>query len=312
MLAPQISRKAIIIHTSLFVATFFTTTLAGVLWVNKNPFELLNFHYGLPYSLSILSILAAHEFGHYFAALYHRVNVTLPFFIPVPFLDINPFGTMGAVIRMKSPLQSKQSLFDIGIAGPLAGLVVTLLIFTYGLITLPGPEYIQSIHPDFVPNNPNPESGFAFGNSLFVWGVLSLVGQAHFVPPMTEIYHYPFLAAGWFGLFVTALNMIPVGQLDGGHILYAMVGSKIQTKIAWVFFVLLALFGLSGLVPFFGGDLQWGTLGWLFWAVILFFIIKLQHPPVDDLRPLSTNRLILGWITFFVFIFIFPPIPFYL
>ena len=312
MQSQSFSFKTLLIHGSLFFATIITTVLAGVQWLNKDPFELSHFQFGIPYSLSIIGILAAHEFGHYFAARKYGVNVTLPFFIPIPVLQLNPFGTMGAVIRMRSPLLSKQILFDIGIAGPLAGLVVTVFILAYGLMTLPGPEYLQQIHPERIIGNNDTETGFAFGNSLFLWSVFKYVGQYAYIPPMTEIYHYPFLCAGWFGLFVTALNLIPVGQLDGGHILYAMVGSKVQTIIAWIFFILLAAAGLTGSAPFFGGDLQWGTLGWLFWALILFFVIKLKHPPVHDLVPISFNRILLGWFTFFIFVMIFPPIPFYL
>ena len=138
-----------ILHALLFFATFFTTTLAGVQWLNKNPFELDNFSLGLPYSLSLLAILSAHEFGHFFAARYYSVNTTLPFFIPIPPFLLNPFGTMGAVIRIRSIIHSKKALFDIGIAGPLSGLLVTLLVLGFGLVTMPSKEYLFTIHPEY-------------------------------------------------------------------------------------------------------------------------------------------------------------------
>src|SRR5262249_53972272 len=155
-------------------------------------------------------------------------DVTLPFFIPVPPFTINPFGTMGAVIRIKSPWTSKRSLFDIGIAGPLAGLIVTIIILAVGMATLPGKEYLYTVHPDYRTMAKLPSDGFTLGSSLFFSWVRHLAPHGAFVPPMNEIYHYPFLCVGWFGLFVTALNLIPVGQLDGGHILYALVGQHRQ------------------------------------------------------------------------------------
>ncbi len=306
-------------HGFLFLLTFFSSTLAGVIWLNKDPLELSNFYLGLPFSLSILAILATHEFGHYFAARYYRVEVTLPYFIPfppfplvesIPFL-FNPFGTMGAIIRMRSPLRSKKELFDIGIAGPLAGLVVTLGILIYGFVTLPPVDYLFSIHPEYLTHPPAPEGGFAFGTSIIFYSLSQLFNHHAFIPPMTEIYHYPLLCAGWFGLFVTALNLIPVGQLDGGHIMYALVGPTMQVRIAWTFFILLVISGLLGLLPLLVPGANWGSIGWLVWAAILYFIIKLRHPVVSDDVPLSPNRRMLGWFTFVLFILIFPPVPFY-
>lgn len=130
----------------------------------------------------------------------------------------------------------------------------------------------------------------------------------NFMPPMNEVYHYPFLCVGWFGLFVTALNLIPVGQLDGGHILYALIG-KGQGRIARVFFAALILIGLSSFLPFLGWKVQPGTVGWLVWAAILFFIIKIDHPEIPDDTDLGPSRKVLGWFTFAVFVASFPPVP---
>ena len=296
------------LHLLLFAATFFTTTLAGVQWLNRDPLELSNFPLGLSYSLPLLAILAAHEFGHFFAARIHGVQATLPFFIPVPPFLLNPFGTMGAVIRIRSPLSSKKSLFDIGIAGPVAGLIVTLVVLLYGFLTLPGKEYLYSIHPEYRLLEKIPENGLTFGHSLLFWFLSHKLPVTGFIPPMNEVYHYPFLCVGWFGLFVTALNLIPVGQLDGGHILYALIG-KYQGRVARVFFVMLILIGLSGFASMLGWKIQAGTLGWLVWAAVLFFVIKIDHPEISDNGELGQGRKILGWCMLGMFVASFPPIP---
>ena len=299
------------LYILLFVLTFFTATLAGVQWLNKDPFELSNFHFGLTYSLALLFFLSSHEFGHYFAARIHKVSTTLPFFIPIPPF-LNPFGTMGAVIRIRSPFQSRRSLFDVGIAGPVAGFIVTCLILAVGFLTLPGKEYLFSIHPEYATKTEIPAGGFTFGTSILFWTLCKIFSARAFVPPMNEIYHYPLLCAGWFGLFVTAMNLLPVGQLDGGHIMYSLVGQRTQKYIARTTFILLILLGLTGIVSLIlHGAIQIGTLGWLFWATILFFIVKLEHPPIPVPDELTSGRKILGLASFLVFILTFPPIPFF-
>jgi len=298
------------LHLTLFLLTFFTTTLAGVSWLNVDFTELANFPIGLPYSLSILAILTAHEFGHYFAARYHGVSTTLPYYIPIPHMLINPFGTMGAVIKIRSPLTKNRVLFDVGIAGPLAGLVVTVGVLAYGLITLPPKDYILAMHPDYADLTSWPEGGFSFGNSLLFFLLSKIHYSSGFFPPMSEIYHYPYLCAAWFGMFVTAINLMPVGQLDGGHILYALVGPQHQAVIAKVFFGALLAVGLIGLIPFIDPSIRFGTAGWLVWALIMFFLIKLKHPEVPDTEEIDQNRKMLGWGTLLLLFLIFPPIPF--
>ncbi len=298
----------VILQGLLFIATFFTTTLAGVQWLNKDPIELGNFALGLPYSVCLLTVLSFHEFGHFFAARFHKVRTTLPYYIPIPPFLLNPFGTMGAVIRIRSPLYSKKSLFDIGIAGPLAGLVPTILILLYGFLTLPPKSYLYSIHPEYRALAGIPEVGLTFGYSALFWALSKIFSLNSFVPPMNEVYHYPFLCVGWFGLFITALNLIPVGQLDGGHILYALIGRK-QGLVARMFFGLLIIIGLSSFLPLFGRNVQLGTAGWLLWAAILFFVIKLDHPAVEEFAELDDSRKSLGWATFAIFLLTFPPIP---
>lgn len=299
-----------LVQVGLFVLTFFTTTIAGIGWLNKEMTELSNFKYGLPYSISILLFLSAHEFGHYFAARYHKIKTTLPFFIPAPPMFVNPFGTLGAVIRIQSPLLSKKSMFDVGIAGPLSGLCVSLIILIIGFLTLPGKEYIFTIHPEYRYLDSLPASGFTFGNSILFWTLSRIIPTNGFVPPMNEIYHYPLLCVGWFGFLVTALNLIPVGQLDGGHILYALVGQKLHSKIARYFFIFLIILGLTTIFPIIGSKYFLSTSGWLLWTLILFFVIKLDHPPIPDEEPLDNNRKMLGWIILIIFMLIFTPIPF--
>ena len=296
----------------LFVFTFITTTLAGVGWLNKNPFDLSNFHYGLTYSILIIFVLSCHEFGHYFAAKIYKVKVTLPFFIPFPILFLNPFGTMGAVIRMKSPSRTKKALFDIGIAGPVAGFIASLFVLIWGMTHLPPFEYIFNIHPEYASTGV-PLSGFSFGNTLLYWGLGKLLtaSPSVFLPPMNEMYHYPFLCVGWFGLLVTALNLLPVGQLDGGHITYALLGNK-HKIIARLFFGLTLSMGLLGLLPFFGVDFlaNYSLFNWLVWAILMFFVIRLDHPPVYDPEPIGLGRQMWGLFALFMFITSFTPVPF--
>lgn len=303
----------ILLHIFLFLVTFFTVTVAGVQWLNRDPFNLGNFTFGIPYSLSILLILGTHEFGHYFAARYHAVEATLPYFIPFPNLpSVINFGTLGAVIKTRSSVPSKKVMFDIGAAGPIAGFVVTILILSYGFLTLPGKEFILSIHPDYFAQ-PHPPEGLAltFGSSLlYQFLALLLTSPANqFVPPMTEMYHYPYLCAGWFGLFVTAMNLLPVGQLDGGHLSYSMFGTR-HRIIARSSFAAILLIGLLGLLPIVNVSPLFGWTGWIFWSLILFFIVKLDHPPVLDDTPLDDRRRAIGWATFGILVLSFIPTPF--
>lgn len=309
-------KSKFILHLVLFIVTFLTTTFAGMQWIMGmgGPYELSTLSVGIPYSLSILFILASHEFGHYFAARYHRVKATLPYFIPLPSIPsffIN-FGTMGAVIRTKSPVPTNKAMFDIGVAGPIAGFIASLAVLVYGFTHLPGIQYIISIHPDyFSPTYGQNALSLKFGDSLLFMGLRELLTNSQqFVPPMTEIYHYPYLCVGWFGLFVTSMNMIPVGQLDGGHIIYSMLGGKIHYNIALVFMGILIILGMVGIGDSF---LNWnsgiGWSGWLFWAMILFLIIKIKHPPVQSFESLDKTRMFIGYISLFIFVISFSPSP---
>ncbi len=298
------------LHISLFLVTFFTTTVAGVAWLNIDPFALENLSFGLTYSTLLLTVLTFHEFGHYFASRFHGIHATLPFYIPFPPLPgVINFGTLGAIIRIRAAIPNKKILFDIGIAGPIAGFVVSVAILIYGMINLPDLEYLYNIHPEYRGMAELPEGNLIFGSTLMLELLKEIfVARDAFFPPMNEIYHYPFLTVGWFGMLITALNLLPVGQLDGGHISYAMFGDT-HILLARVVFVLLLFLGISGLLPLLGFNLSFGWAGWLMWAGILYFFIKLKHPPVADSSPLDTRRVRLGWSAFIILALCFSPVP---
>jgi len=311
-LFPMSSRK-IALHTALFAVTFFTTAVAGAAWMNVDPFEVANIAVGLPYATALLFILATHEFGHYFASRIHGVDATLPFFIPFPTMPgfLN-FGTLGAVIRTQTPVPTKRAMFDIGVAGPIAGFIASIAVLVYGFTHLPGKEFILSIHPDyFMALKQTGGMELRFGTSIMYESLsLLLTNPAkEFVPPMTEMYHYPYLCTGWFGLFVTAMNLFPIGQLDGGHVSYAMFGTSHKT-ISRTAFGLLLTIGLMGFLPAVGFEIHFGWTGWLFWAAMLFFIVKLIHPSVADEEPLDPVRMRIGWLAWGIFALSFVPSPF--
>lgn len=289
----QITPKEIFIHLGLFILTFASVTFMGANWVGKNAGVdsiwplLLD---GTVFAILLLGFLGSHEFGHYFAAVHHNIKTTLPYFIPLPIA----IGTMGAVIRIKEQINDTKKLFDVGISGPLVGFVVSLGILIYGFSTLPEPDYIMNFagHEDVkshvqnygsYPDEPNVESGsgenvqvLMLGNTLLYSLIASFFEN---VPPMYEMYHYPFLFAGWLGLFFTALNLTPVGQLDGGHILYSLIGFRKHQFVARIFFNGLLVLGGVGLlhsiqefVP--DGDLMYQLIPWLVWAALLQFLLK--------------------------------------
>lgn len=307
--------KSYLIHIGLFILTFITTTLAGVEWTTGQfpPYEFSMLVKGLPYSISILLIITFHEFGHYFAARYHKVKATLPYYIPFPTIPyfIN-FGTMGAVIRTKSPIYSKKAMFDIGIAGPLSGFIVTIIILIYGFTHVPSINYLLQIHSDyFSPDYGKGGLGLIFGDSiLFSFFKYIFIHPNSFFPPMSEVYHYPYLCAGWFGLLITSMNMIPVGQLDGGHISYTMFGDKKHITIASISILMLIILGFIGVVEnILKIHLGIGYAWWFGWVFIIYFIVKLKHPPIADNLPLDRKRIFLGYLSFFIFVISFSPTP---
>lgn len=260
------------LHLLLFVLTLVTTVFAGARWASRLLYyqahdQTVSFFFftlnqawlvdGLRYAIPLLGFLTVHEFGHYFAARYHRVRTSLPYYIPFPHF-LNPVGTFGAVISIRQRIPDTRKLFDIGAAGPLAGFVVALGALLYGFATLPPPEYLLDLpgheavkahirqFGTFPATPPEPSEGavvLVVGNTPLYWFLSQFFAN---VPPMYEMYHYPVLFAGWLGLFFTALNLLPVGQLDGGHVLYALLGDRWHRRFAQAFVFVLLLSGGIG------------------------------------------------------------------
>jgi membrane-associated protease RseP (regulator of RpoE activity) len=223
---------------------------------------------------------------------------------------------MGAVIKLQSEVPSRRILFDIGAAGPLAGFVVSTGFLVYGFSHLPPIEFLYTIHPEYANLPAIPEGGpnaLTFGSTILYSLIAQLVApEGAFVPPMGEIYHYPFLCVGWFGLFVTAMNLIPVGQLDGGHISASMFGNR-HRAIEHVALIALVVLGLAGFLPLVGIDFFHGWTGWLFWAFILIFFIRAtrqRRTTLEETPPLDPLRRTLGWICVGVFVGSFSLTPF--
>ncbi len=269
------------INLGLFLATILTTLFAGSLYETG---EFLNFSQlwvGWPFSLSILLILGAHELGHYFAARYHKVAVTLPYFIPM----LSFLGTMGAFIKLKAPIKNKRALLDVGVSGPLAGLLFALPIFLYGLAT-------SEIAP--VPIVPYPFEG----NSIaYVLAKLIVFGQ--FLPANgVDVYLNQVAWAGWIGFLVTGMNLMPLGQLDGGHVAYVLFGEKAK-KFYWP-----VIGGLAALM------VLTRTYSLSIWLVLLFFLGRTHAQPLDDVTPLDSRRRAIAIFALILFVLVFVPTPF--
>lgn len=262
---------------------------------------------GIPFAISLLAILLAHEFGHYLAGRYHRTHVTLPYFIPFP---LSPFGTMGAFIQLKEPPRDKRILLDIGIAGPIAGILVAIPVLIYGLslstvepISLvPGQGfmlegnsllYLVSKLIVFGKLLPAPES---YGNlsPLLYWLKYFFTSKPLPIGGLDVMIH-PVAWAGWAGLLVTALNLIPAGQLDGGHMIYVLLGKR--ARLLWPF--ILGALVLLGFV--------WS--GWWLWAGLIFFLGRIYAEPLDQITQLDSKRKILAIAGVILFFLVFTPVP---
>ncbi len=252
------SNKTLALQLLLFIVTLLTTTLAGAEAITGKFFfgfpELYSLHFpddfwqGLQFSVPFLGVLTCHEFGHFFVAQYHRVRTTLPYYIPMWLSGwAMSIGTLGAVIRITDRTRSRKQYFDIGIAGPLAGFVVALGVLWYGFTHLPPLDYIYTIHPEYAKyggnyayeisrNAKTLQGQMVLGDNLLFLFFKKFVANPTLLPPNFEIMHYPLLWAGYLSLFFTALNLFPIGQLDGGHILYGLIGKKRFNWIAPVIF----------------------------------------------------------------------------
>ncbi len=217
----------------------------------------------MSYSVPFLIILTAHEFGHYYMAKHYKIEVTLPyyipFYLPAIFSAIPTIGTMGAFIKLKGKPKNATEYFDIGIAGPLAGFVIACIFITYGFMNLPTLEYIFQIHPEYRNLGANYAEqmikngniGFQLGDNLLFWFIKNYcVADKSLIPPAFEMYHYPWLFSGYLAFFFTGLNLVPVGQLDGGHILYGLIGHKAFRVVSPIIFSIFVFYaGLGFITP---------------------------------------------------------------
>lgn len=267
------------VNVLLFVLTIGTTLIAGTLQSGADPLkDLRNIRLGIPFSFTLLSILLFHELAHYFTAKFHKTSSTLPYFIPAPTF----LGTLGAVIKMKSPFPHKSALFDVGIAGPLASFALSIVAATFGLLISPVVDTV-------------PEGGIHLGDSIIFSAISRLVKGS--IPEGHDVMLNPIAFAGWIGFFVTAMNLLPAGQLDGGHIAYSLFGKwhRLIARIA-----VLVLLGFGFFWP-----------GWFIWSVFIIAFVGLRHPPpVDNITPITKKRKLLGILAFFILIITFVPVPF--
>ena len=273
-------RNNLKIHIILFLATVLTTTVVGAIMAGHNPFtSIKGFIGGFPFSLTILGILGVHEFAHYFSARRWKINVTFPYFLPAPFL---PIGTFGAVIRMKSPIPNRKALVDVGASGPIAGFIVAIAASMIGL------RYSE------VATTVGHENGFILGESLMFKFMSYLVFGK--LPENADVTLHPVAFAGWIGLFVTALNLIPLGQLDGGHVLFAL-SPRTHELLRKIRIPLLLLMGLT----------FWE--GWYVWAVLSLFFGR-NHPYPNRMEySIGPVRIFIAVTALVIFVLCITPTP---
>jgi hypothetical protein len=311
----QPKRSNAVINLILFLLTLLSVISMGTLFTYEGPFTgslsdnlpyiVPALKHGLAFAASLLGILLAHEFGHYLAARYHRTAVSLPYFIPFPF---SPFGTMGAFIQMKEPPRNKRILLDIGLAGPLAGLVVAIPVLFIGLslselrpLPLDQALYLEGnsilylvakylVHGAWLPQPVSYEGlhPFIFWVRYFFTGLPIPAGGL-------DVILHPVAFAGWAGLLVTALNLIPAGQLDGGHLIFVLLGHRARYVLP---FVLVALIFLGTVWPV-----------WWLWAFLIFMMGRIYAEPLDQITSLDPNRRLIAIFGLIVFILVFIPVP---
>jgi membrane-associated protease RseP (regulator of RpoE activity) len=265
--------KKTLLHLSLFLLTFLCCTLSGFEWMYGKPvlldwlkeggsfseflktFSWPQIWEGRHFAIPFLGFLTFHEFGHYFAARFRKISVSLPYYLPAWFGVLTSIGTFGAFIKIKEAVSTRKDYFDIAVAGPLSGFVIALFSLIIGFSQIKSDEFIFKVHPEYqllkddyrktldkAGDNPN---AVVLGESLLFSYVKTHYGQAQFLPHKYEMSHYPLILAGFLGLIFTAINLLPIGQLDGGHILYCMVGKKVYNILSPSFLVLV--FAFSGM-----------------------------------------------------------------
>lgn len=267
------------INLILFVITIFTTILAGAMLegVNpvKNPLSLIK---GVPFSIVLMLILGFHEFGHFSFAKKHKIDATLPYFIPAPTF----IGTFGAFIKIRSPIRKRIALLEIGAAGPIAGFMVAVPALFIGLSLSEVVEKTTTV-------------GIQLGNSILMIIATKIIFPG--LPDSMDILLHSTAFAAWIGMLVTMINLLPIGQLDGGHIAYAILGKRFK-KVAWSAFGVIIALGVF-------------SINWLVWALLVFFLIKIKHPPIlDEHEPVTKRELMIGLIALGIFLLTFIPVPF--
>jgi membrane-associated protease RseP (regulator of RpoE activity) len=307
---PAASRRPLIVHAALFLATLLTTTMAGAIYAHADG-RIAPINDGLSYSLPLMLILLCHELGHYFVARAHGVDASLPFFIPFP--PWFGLGTMGAVINMRHVTSDRRKLIDIGAAGPLCGLAVAIPVILYGLA-----------RSDVGPLVPN---GALEGNSI-LYAILKHASKGLWLPNAhQDVFLHPTARAGWSGLLITMINLLPIGQLDGGHVATAYFGNRYNAFASRLhrFMPLVAVgvfFWVMHLVHVeMGPRYQQGVASrialeaavpWIMWFALVGVVRRIgggvNHPPVQT-RPLPASRKALFWLMVVVFVAIFMPVP---
>jgi len=273
--------RRVLVHGSLLALTVVTTTVAGAIWSGtESILSFAGLAHGLPFSLSLLAILLCHELGHYLMCVRYGIDASWPYFLPAPPILV-PWGTFGAFIRVRSGFQNRRALFDMGAAGPWAGFVVSVVVLIVGL-------RLSRV-------DPTPPTGgmLFFGDSLLTgWLTRVIVGAEP-----DRVFIHPVGIAGWFGLLVTSLNLLPAGQLDGGHVLYAAVGRR-TPLVSGVMAAVLVWLAIR-LWP-----------GWLLWAAVIVLMTRLGHPSTaDDHLPIGPGRLVGAVASLILLAITFVPEP---
>lgn len=292
----RVVRERWLLHVALLLTTIFTTTWAGGFMAGElaGPEAigwaawLRGWSAGLSFSLPLVAILVTHELGHYLTARAYQIDASPPFFLPVPPVPFAFIGTLGAFIRLRTILSDRRQLLDVGFAGPIAGFAVALPVFWFGIALSHSTTAVDGLVTWFG------AQAIQLGDSPITWIVRVLVAG-----PERGVVLHPVAFAGWLGMFVTMLNLLPISQLDGGHILFAAVPAW-HRRVAIAFW--LALVALSTLWP-----------GWLVWGVLVFALSRgrFAHPPVlDAYRPLPRSRRLLAWSALALFLLTFSPVPF--
>jgi membrane-associated protease RseP (regulator of RpoE activity) len=302
------------VNVILFVITVFSVMLAGATPDGPLPADPLaqilvlirNIFTGWPFALAMLGILLAHEFGHYLVSRYHKTPATLPYFIPFPF---SPLGTMGAAILMKGVPKNKRILFDIGVAGPLAGMLIAIPVLFIGLrlseldtVTLSPNSFIEgnsliylfakyAVFGRFLPE----PASFGGQAPWLYWIRYFFTGQPAPIGGM-DVFIHPVAFAGWAGLLVTALNLVPAGTLDGGHVVYSLFGEKARRAFPFLIAIMIVL------------GLFWS--GWWLWAFLLFWLGRVNAETLDQITPLDGKRRLVAFLVIILFILVFTPVPF--